>query len=109
MQVESDMANIARQGWFGGAAITASGLCLVHCLVLPVPVVLLPSLTAFLALPEEFHKAALACAVPASALAIAIGYGHHSSIWLALTVLPGLLLLVVGGALAPRARWRRRS
>lgn len=96
------MASIAKkQGWFDGAAIAASAVCLVHCLVLPVLIILLPTLTAFLTLPEEFHKAALAIAVPVSALALWTGYRRHRAIKAALVVLPGLLLMVVGALAAP--------
>lgn len=82
-------------------AIGASGLCLVHCLVLPTVIVLLPSLAAILTFPEEFHLWALAAAVPSSLLALIAGFHRHRSYKSSIVVLPGLMLLAVGALAAP--------
>lgn len=65
------------QKWLDGFAIGASSLCLVHCLVLPALLVMLPAVAAFIALPKSFHLWMLVAAVPASGLAIGIGYRRH--------------------------------
>lgn len=83
----------AQQRLFDTLAIAASALCLVHCLALPVMLVLLPTLAAMLVVPEAFHVGALAFAIPTSAVALIVGYRRHRSLrpgWLAL---PALLLL----------------
>ena len=47
--------NTQGQRLFDGIAIGASILCMIHCLVLPVLIVLLPTLAAFFMMPEDFH------------------------------------------------------
>lgn len=81
------------QSFWDGAAIGASMLCLIHCLALPVLIALLPALAGLLAVPEGFHLAALAFALPASALALATGYRRHGLILPALIGASGLALL----------------
>jgi hypothetical protein len=87
-----------------GLAIGASTLCLVHCLVLPVVLLLVPTLAAVLAVPEEFHVAALAFALPASIAALLAGLRRHHEIRPAIIVVPGLVLLALGALLA-REEW----
>jgi MerC mercury resistance protein len=85
-----------RRQWLDALAISASSICLVHCLVLPVLLVMLPALAAFIALPESFHFWALVAGVPMSALAISIGFARHgrwSPVVLATT---GLICLAAG-------------
>ena len=98
----------ARQQLFDGLAIGASGLCLVHCLVLPLLIILLPTLAAFLAVPESFHVWALAFAVPTSGLALASGYRRHHWLRPTLVALPGLILLALGALVAPTG-WMETS
>jgi len=94
-------AHAVRQRLFDGLAIGASGLCLIHCLVLPAILVLAPTLAAFLAVPEEFHLWALGIAVPTSAIALFFGYRRHRTTLPALIVLPGIALLSLGALAAP--------
>lgn len=82
-----------RQQWLDGLAIGASSLCLVHCFLLPVALVLLPALGAFLVLPESFHFWGLVVAVPTSALAISVGYARHRLKFPAVLAVSGLLFL----------------
>ena len=46
-----------QEKWLDNAAIGASGLCLIHCLILPVAVLVLPFLAAALGNLEWFHAA----------------------------------------------------
>ncbi|WP_133175324.1 MerC domain-containing protein [Sphingomonas oleivorans] len=71
-----------------GAAMAASLLCLVHCLILPLAIALLPAFTNMLRLPESFHYLALGFVIPFAALAFLGGWRVHG------TPLPTLL----GGA-----------
>lgn len=93
-----------RQETLDVIAVAASALCLVHCLLLPALLVFVPTLTAFVAVPETFHTVALIFAVPTSALAIAAGFRRHGRRQPALLVIPGLALLA-SGALAAEAQW----
>lgn len=93
------------QKWLDSAAIGASGLCVIHCLVLPVLIVLLPSLTAFLAVPEPFHVWAVAFAVPTSIAALLAGYRRHRRARPTRFVVPGLLLLSAGAFAALSEDW----
>ncbi|MAX14381.1 MULTISPECIES: MerC domain-containing protein [Sphingobium] len=93
--------NTQGQRLFDGIAIGASILCMIHCLVLPVLIVLLPTLAAFFMMPEDFHVWALALAVPTSVLALATGYRRHRRIRPTIIALPGLGLLAFGALLAP--------
>ena len=90
--------NTQGQRLFDGIAIGASILCMIHCLVLPVLIVLLPTLAAFFMMPEDFHVWALALAVPTSVLALATGYRRHRRIRPTIIALPGLGLLCFAGA-----------
>jgi hypothetical protein len=89
-------ASIRDQRLLDALAIGASTACLVHCLILPALLVLLPALAAFLAVPEEFHLWALLFAIPTSAAALLAGYRRHRQIGPALPAALGLALLAAG-------------
>ncbi|MFW1406273.1 MerC domain-containing protein, partial [Vibrio parahaemolyticus] len=61
--------------------MTASVLCLIHCLVLPAILVALPVLATMLAVPESFHAVAFALALPTSVLAMTLGHRRHGLRW----------------------------
>ncbi|AKM06552.1 MerC domain-containing protein [Pelagerythrobacter marensis] len=90
-----------RQRLLDGLAIGASAVCLVHCLLLPALLVLLPTLGAWLAFPESFHVWALAFAFPASVFALAGGYRRHRRTRPVAIALVGLALLALGAFIAP--------
>ena len=54
-----------------------SGLCLIHCLALPIAVTLLPLAAANLFSDPRFHGWLLWAVVPTSALALFFGCRHH--------------------------------
>ncbi len=85
------------------AGITLSFGCLVHCLLLPLLLLLAPALAPWLGLPEGFHAAVLLLALPAAWVAMAGGWRHHRR-WLpAIPAAAGLLLLALG--LAAHEQW----
>ncbi len=85
-----------REDWFERAAMSASLLCLIHCLALPLIIAALPVLSSILTVPESFHVWVLAFAVPASGAALIAGRTQHGEVWpLALGAL-GLILLAIG-------------
>ncbi len=60
-----------------GAAVSASLLCLVHCLALPLLLLTLPVIAGAIFESELFHIVAAALVVPAAALAFLLGYRRH--------------------------------
>ncbi len=90
------MANGRGQRWLDGFAVTASLLCLIHCLMLPALLVALPVLATMLTVPKSVHAIAFALALPTSALAIAAGYRRHRLRWPFVAAASGLALLGVG-------------
>lgn len=112
-----------------GAAVSASLLCLVHCLALPFLLLLLPGIIGLFAQSAAFHYVALALIVPSALAAFSLGYRRHRALLpvllgvlgvgcLAVALLPGAgrgielwftiagsLLLITGHAL----NWRLRT
>ena len=82
--------------WLDGVAVTASVLCLIHCLVLPAILVALPVLATMLAVPESFHAIAFVIALPTSALAVTLGHRRHGLRWPLVAATFGLTLLGIG-------------
>lgn len=75
-----------------------SGLCLVHCLLLPVAIAIIP----FLGQVDEshFHLQMLVLVLPVSGIALLLGFRRHGDRRIIVAGIVGLLLLVVGGTLA---------
>lgn len=82
--------------WLDGVAVTASVLCLIHCLVLPAILVALPVLATMLAVPERFHAAAFILALPTSVLAMMLGLRRHGAKRPLVAAMFGLTLLGIG-------------
>lgn len=78
-----------------GAAISASLLCLIHCLGLPLLVILLPGVLGLFAHSEAFHYAVLLLVVPAAFAAFWLGYRRHRAIVPALLGVAGVACLVL--------------
>jgi len=85
-------------GHLDRAAIALSGLCVLHCLATPLLLMLLPfagQLTA-----DHFHLQILVLVVPASSIALALGYRRHQNAGLVFAGFAGMLLLFVGATWA---------
>lgn len=80
------------------AAIGLSGLCLLHCLALPIIVAGLPFLAGMG--DEHFHAEMLWIVLPVSTLALALGYRRHKRSLVWQIGIPGMLLLLIGGTIA---------
>jgi len=78
------------------AAVTASLLCMVHCLALPLAIAVLPALSEALTIPERFHIGVLLFAAPTAAFALAAGWRQHGRIAPFALGLPGIALLAAG-------------
>ncbi len=76
-------------------AVALSGLCLLHCLALPVVIVLLPFANELG--DGHWHAQMLIVVVPVSVVAFALGFRHHRSGQVMAVGALGLLLLVIGG------------
>ncbi len=77
-------------------AIGLSGLCLVHCLALPLATAALPALATALPGHRWVHVAILATALPLAFLALHRGWRRHRDTRPAVLGATGLLLLMVG-------------
>jgi len=86
-----------RGGWgVDRLAISASTLCLIHCLFLPVLAAFLPALAQWADTGEAFHLVMLAIAVPLSSFALIRGWRQHRVVGPLLAGASGLLLLMFG-------------
>lgn len=76
-------------------AIGLSALCALHCLALPVLVVMLPSLTAWNLASEEAHLWLLVAVIPVSVYALTMGCRKHKQFNILLLGMIGLALLII--------------
>ncbi|WP_286234870.1 MerC domain-containing protein [Thalassotalea sediminis] len=82
------------------AAIGVSLLCVIHCLVLPIAMILIPPLAGLSLLKSEsFHLWLVGAVVPVSLLALFFGYQHHRKIQVFVGAFIGLLILLVAAYL----------
>jgi len=91
----------ARPGLLDQLAVALSGLCLLHCLLLPFVVAVLPFLGQFG--DDHLHAEMLVVVVPVSVVALALGYRRHRHPGVVVSGAVGLALLVVGGTIAHSA------
>lgn len=76
-------------------AIGLSFLCILHCLFLPLLLLLLPPVTGLLALNDEvFHLALLYVIVPLSSVTLLVGYRKHKQPSVLTAGISGLVLLL---------------
>jgi hypothetical protein len=79
-------------------AITLSGVCLLHCLLLPFIIVALPLLVQFNG--KHFHLQMLVAVIPVSLIAFAIAYPRHGNKTIIAWGLVGIAIMFVGGTIA---------
>ncbi len=84
-----------RGGILDHAAIVVSGLCLVHCLLLPIIIVAVPLLAQLNE--THFHAQMLLVVVPVSLFAFAHGYRRHGNLRIIAGGVAGIALLFIGG------------
>lgn len=78
------------------AAISASLLCLVHCLALPLFLAMPPGLSHAFSLPHGIHFAILIFAVPSSLATLLLGHRGHRAVTPLIVGIAGLGLLALG-------------
>jgi len=76
------------------AAITLSFICTIHCLALPLAVVLLPALAVLNLEDEASHLWMLAAVVPTSLFALTMGCKKHKKLAVMVFGLVGLAVLI---------------
>jgi len=76
------------------AAITLSFICTIHCLALPLAVVLLPALAVLNLEDEASHLWMLAAVVPTSLFALTMGCKKHKKLTVMVFGLAGLAVLI---------------
>ena len=77
------------------AAIGLSLICAVHCLLLPVALVMLPALAASTFGDERFHQSLLIVVLPTSLIALTMGCRQHQNTSVIAMGLPGLIVLTL--------------
>lgn len=93
-----DNSSSDSSGALDNAAVALSGLCLLHCLLLPFIVGALPFFGQFGS--EHFHLQMLLIVVPVSTVALALGFRKHRSVRIFAWGIVGMLLLLVGATIA---------
>ena len=76
--------------------LALSFACLLHCLALPLALLLAPALSRWIALPEGVHAVILLLALPAAAIAMRDGWRRHRRLTPAMLAIAGLGLLALG-------------
>ena len=89
------MSSSSKPAPLDGVAIAISGLCALHCLLLPVLLSLSPALVDPLFGDEHFHGWLLVLIVPVSALALGSGYRRHRDAAIWPPAFAGLVLLLI--------------
>lgn len=79
------------------AAISLSFVCVLHCLALPVFLVLSPSLALVALEHESFHQWILFGILPLSVIALVIGFMHHRNYLVVLISCVGLMIIIGTG------------
>ena len=76
--------------------IILSFTCLIHCLALPLLLLIAPALSRWIALPDGVHAAILLLALPAAAIAMRDGWRRHRRLVPTVFAVSGLGLLALG-------------
>ena len=90
-----DRSTADSAGLLDRTAIALSGLCVLHCLAMPLVLLLLPFLGQLT--DGHFHLQMLIVVVPVSTIALSLGYRRHRRLAVLAAGAAGLLLLFVGG------------
>jgi hypothetical protein len=82
---------------FDRIAILLSGICLVHCLAIPILLIILPALGSLLFdSHSSFHWFLIVIGFPVSIVALLIGWRRHGEIAPVIAGVVGLMLMLVG-------------
>ena len=87
--------NLSLQSFGDKTAISLSFLCVLHCLLLPLLIILIPSVSSLWVSDENFHKWMLVGVVFSSLFALFLGYCKHHRTSILAWGAAGLTLLIV--------------
>jgi hypothetical protein len=76
-------------------AVSSSGLCMIHCLAMPVLLIFLPVLSASVLSGDTFHAAILWFILPTSLVALTLGCWRHKDRYVAVLCAIGLGVILV--------------
>lgn len=79
-------------------AVALSGLCLVHCLALPLVIAVLPFLGQFS--DDHLHVQMLILVIPVSVIALGLGFRRHRHKGVVVAGVAALILVTLGGTVA---------
>lgn len=71
------MEKVQIQKYMDGVAVSASTLCVLHCLVTPLLLVAVPVISSTFVADELFHKTLVAFVLPVSLIALFLGCRRH--------------------------------
>jgi hypothetical protein len=74
-------------------AVSLSVLCILHCLLIPVMVIAVPTMSSFFFVDEAFHIWMVVAVIPVSALALYRGWKKHLVLQVAVVGSIGLLII----------------
>ena len=78
------------------SAVFLSLLCAVHCLVLPIILIAVPTITSLTVFNDErFHVWLLFAVIPISIFAVLLGYFHHRSWPIVIIAAVGMTILII--------------
>ena len=93
-----DQSSAKSTDWLDRTAVALSGLCLLHCLALPIILAGLPFLSEFS--DGHLHAQMLVAVLPLSIVALSIGFRNHRDMRIVAAGMVGMLLLTIGGTIA---------
>jgi hypothetical protein len=80
-------------GWLDSLAIGMAGVCAVHCLLMPLLIVLLPIIATSFFVHQDFHLWMLLLVIPTTSFAIFMGCRKHREKWIVALSAVGLAVL----------------
>ena len=81
-------------GWIDKFAISLAMLCAVHCLLMPVVILLLPIIATSFFVHQDFHLWMLFLVIPTTSLTIFLGCRRHKDKWVFALSATGLCFLL---------------
>ena len=87
--------NNRRRRYMDSAAVILSGVCVLHCLALPIALTILPIVNVTLLDESTFHLIMMAVILPISVIALSIGCRQHKDKLTLVLGSAGLMLLTI--------------